>query len=163
MAQNITLQGASYTDVPWVDLPKTGGGTARFVDVSEMDDYVVAHGTSALGNAHWTWRVWNSGVAECWLKTGTTTVNAWSLWANNIYYSTSALGGISFPTNFFADVPDRATVEFIATANDAWVGYTTAPTASKSPEIYLLRPNQTSCTGYLQYYACGTVSSSWTG
>lgn len=32
MAQNITLLGADYPDVPAVDLPKTGGGTARFVD-----------------------------------------------------------------------------------------------------------------------------------
>ncbi len=34
MAQDITLLGASYSDVPAVDLPKTGGGTARFVDIS---------------------------------------------------------------------------------------------------------------------------------
>lgn len=34
MAQNITLLGASYSDVPAVTLPKTGGGTARFTDVS---------------------------------------------------------------------------------------------------------------------------------
>lgn len=35
MAQNITLMGASYTDVPAVNLPKTGGGTAKFTDVSD--------------------------------------------------------------------------------------------------------------------------------
>ena len=35
MAQNITLLGASYVDVPAVELPKTGGGTAEFYDVSE--------------------------------------------------------------------------------------------------------------------------------
>lgn len=35
MAQNITLMGASYSDVPAVTLPKTGGGTARFTDVSD--------------------------------------------------------------------------------------------------------------------------------
>lgn len=35
MAQNITLLGASYSDVPAVDLPKTGGGTARFTDVTD--------------------------------------------------------------------------------------------------------------------------------
>lgn len=35
MAQNITLLGASYTGVPAVVLPKTGGGTASFVDVSD--------------------------------------------------------------------------------------------------------------------------------
>lgn len=32
MAQNITLMGASYSDVPSVELPKTGGGTAEFFD-----------------------------------------------------------------------------------------------------------------------------------
>lgn len=35
MAQNITLQGATYSDVPSVLLPKTGGGTASFVDVTD--------------------------------------------------------------------------------------------------------------------------------
>lgn len=32
MAQNITLLGASYSAVPAVTLPKTGGGTATFYD-----------------------------------------------------------------------------------------------------------------------------------
>ena len=35
MAQNITLLGASYSDVPSVLLPKTGGGTASFTDVTD--------------------------------------------------------------------------------------------------------------------------------
>lgn len=34
MAQNITLLGASYSSVPAVTLPKTGGGTALFTDVT---------------------------------------------------------------------------------------------------------------------------------
>ena len=34
MAQNISLWGASYSDVPAVQLPKTGGGTASFTDVT---------------------------------------------------------------------------------------------------------------------------------
>lgn len=34
MAQNITLLGASYSTVPAVMLPKTGGGTARFDDAT---------------------------------------------------------------------------------------------------------------------------------
>lgn len=34
MAQNVTLLGASYSNVPAVTLPKTGGGTARFDDAS---------------------------------------------------------------------------------------------------------------------------------
>lgn len=39
MAQNITLMGASYTGVPAVTLPKTGGGTATFVDGDEVITY----------------------------------------------------------------------------------------------------------------------------
>lgn len=39
MAQNITLLGASYSDVPAVELPKTGGGTATFVDEEEIITY----------------------------------------------------------------------------------------------------------------------------
>ena len=35
MAQNITLRGASYSAVPSVTLPKTGGGTASFTDVTD--------------------------------------------------------------------------------------------------------------------------------
>ena len=37
MAQNITLLGASYSAVPAVLLPKTGGGTARFDDTSDAN------------------------------------------------------------------------------------------------------------------------------
>lgn len=39
MAQDITVQGASYTGVPAVDLPKTGGGTARFIDQTDVITY----------------------------------------------------------------------------------------------------------------------------
>ena len=35
MSQNITLMGASYSAVPAVTLPKTGGGTATFTDVTD--------------------------------------------------------------------------------------------------------------------------------
>lgn len=34
MAQNITWLGASYAGVPWLTLPRTGGGMAKFTDTS---------------------------------------------------------------------------------------------------------------------------------
>ena len=40
MAQNITLMGASYSDVPAVTLPKTGGGTATFYDITPQDETI---------------------------------------------------------------------------------------------------------------------------
>ena len=35
MAQNVTIQGATYSAVPAVELPKQGGGTATFTDVTD--------------------------------------------------------------------------------------------------------------------------------
>ena len=61
MAQNITLLGASYSDVPAVTLPKTGGGTARFddasvttavaSDVASGKIFLAANGTITTGTA----------------------------------------------------------------------------------------------------------------
>lgn len=53
MAQNITLLGASYSDVPAVTLPKTGGGTAKFIEEGELKTvYQITTSTPAanLGN-----------------------------------------------------------------------------------------------------------------
>ena len=36
MAANITLLGANYPNVPAVILPRTGGGTAKFIEESEI-------------------------------------------------------------------------------------------------------------------------------
>lgn len=51
MAQNITLMGASYSAVPAVQLPKTGGGTATFVDEEEIITYYTGstNPSSSLG------------------------------------------------------------------------------------------------------------------
>ena len=39
MAKNISLLGADYPDVPAVQLPQTGGGTATFYDLPEIFRY----------------------------------------------------------------------------------------------------------------------------
>lgn len=51
MAQNITIMGASYSAVPAVTLPKTGGGTASFTDVT---DTTAAAGDVATGKYFYT-------------------------------------------------------------------------------------------------------------
>lgn len=37
MAQNITIAGATYTNVPAIDIAKSSGGLARFVDTSNAN------------------------------------------------------------------------------------------------------------------------------
>lgn len=61
MAQNITLMGAAYADVPAITVPKTGGGTARFSDasvttavesdVAEGKTFLLADGSIGTGTA----------------------------------------------------------------------------------------------------------------
>lgn len=61
MAQNITLLGASYSAVPAVELPKTGGGIARFddvtvttataADVAQGKVFIASDGTITTGTA----------------------------------------------------------------------------------------------------------------
>lgn len=34
MAQNVVINGVTYNDVPEVDIPKSGGGTAKFYDTA---------------------------------------------------------------------------------------------------------------------------------
>ena len=52
MAQNLTIAGASYSNVPSVDIAKTGGGTARFVDSSDATAATgdIANGATAYVN-----------------------------------------------------------------------------------------------------------------
>lgn len=35
MAQNVIINGVTYQNVPEVDIPQTGGGTAKFMDTSD--------------------------------------------------------------------------------------------------------------------------------
>lgn len=37
MAQNVIINGVTYSNVPEVDIPKSGGGTAKFYDTSSAD------------------------------------------------------------------------------------------------------------------------------
>lgn len=107
MAQNITLLGASYSAVPAVVLPKTGGGTARFddasittataSDVASGKVFLAADGTITTGTAS------GGGGSSSWTKvaetsyqvstTGTSvaTVATWETGHSEIYTSDKIL------------------------------------------------------------------------
>lgn len=53
MAQNVIINGVTYQSVPEVDIPKSGGGTARFYDTAGADATAgdILSGTKAFGSS----------------------------------------------------------------------------------------------------------------
>ena len=75
MSQSITWLGNTYTDVPYIELPKTGTGTARFddatvttasaSDVASGKIFLASNGTITTGTA-------SGGGGSSWTKVGDT-------------------------------------------------------------------------------------------
>lgn len=86
MAQNITLMGASYSAVPTVLLPKTGGGTARFddasvttataADVASGKLFLASDGTITTGTASGGGSSKNTQVVQGTTRTTSSTLTA---------------------------------------------------------------------------------------
>ena len=86
MAQNIILMGASYSAVPAVQLPKTGGGTARFddasvttataSDVASGKIFLASDGTITTGTASGGGRRKNTQVVQGTTRTTSSTLTA---------------------------------------------------------------------------------------
>ena len=86
MAQNIILMGASYSAVPAVTLPKTGGGTARFddasvttataSDVASGKIFLASDGTITTGTASGGGSSKNTQVVQGTTRTTSSTLTA---------------------------------------------------------------------------------------
>ena len=53
MAQNVIINGVTYSNVPEVDIPKSGGGTAKFYDTAGADATAgdILSGKTAYGSS----------------------------------------------------------------------------------------------------------------
>ena len=95
----------------------------------EMADYVISEGTS--GN--WTYRIWSSGIKECWYK-GTDNVNVSSAWGSG--YSSSIKTVADYPVTF----ANKPTVVFnVKSANGSGIAtYAYDDTVSNSGSYYVV-------------------------
>lgn len=81
MAQNVIINGVTYSSVPEVDIPKSGGGTAKFYDTASADATnadiltgVTAYGSSGLVSGNMPNNGSTSGTIST--KAGTVTIPA---------------------------------------------------------------------------------------
>lgn len=103
MSKNITLMGASYSDVPSVLLPQTGGGNAQFFDVS---DTTAAAADVATGKYFYT----SAGVRTQGTNSGGGGGSNWTLLTskeftiNQTSTSNTSIGNIDLTLADYSDV-----------------------------------------------------------
>lgn len=81
MAQNVIINGVTYSSVPEVDIPKSGGGTAKFYDTASADAAAgdILTGKKAYGSSgELTGSMANNGSTSGTISTkaGTVTIPA---------------------------------------------------------------------------------------
>ena len=81
MAQNVIINGVTYQNVPEVDIPKSGGGTAKFFDTASADAVAanILNGKIAFGaSGSITGNMANNGSTSGTIgtKSGTVTIPA---------------------------------------------------------------------------------------
>lgn len=79
--------------MPDPDANRTGNGNYSVLTTKDIKDYVVAQGTSG----GWTYRKWNSGIAECWFAGYADLI--YDNVANSLY---RGYGAVTFPFAFSA-------------------------------------------------------------
>jgi hypothetical protein len=116
---------------------------------SQSVDYIVEQGTSGI----WTYRKWNSGIAECWgykLTSGT-----WSSWGSVYSHDVPPE---NFPTGLFTSTPYCVANCSCTDSNSVSGTNANYTTATNAPGLTLLRGTSGSGSHNFAtwYYAKGT-------
>lgn len=102
-------------------------------------DYVVEQGT----NGSWTYRKWDSGIAECWGTAESGTYTNTNAWGSGKYMN---IGAISFPSGLFVAKPNLiASIEKPSGAGMPFLSILNVSASGFSGYIY---DNNTDSTGY---------------
>lgn len=180
MSQNITLLGASYSAVPSVLLPKTGGGTASFTDVT---DTTAAASDVASGKYFYT----SAGVRTAGTSSGgggsaltlvatknLGTISTTNTQATDTGQTLSITGFDAYDllicichTSTHTNGRHVATVRLLSFAATSTVSTKTSAVVATSTQHYKLSSSgtlseRTGTTAYGVYVNAGTISTSGT-
>lgn len=138
------------------------------INNTKLSDFVVAEGKCDF----WTYRMWNSGIAECWGHTGQTTVSVTSEWGslydsgtghtNGFPGNTTASSALKFNvtiggtkyTKLFTSV-EHCECNFISSNNAFMIEVGAGLTNLQTPQVFLLRATSATVTGKFSYHAIG--------
>lgn len=111
-------------------------------------DYVVEQGTDGI----WTYRKWNSGIAELWgTYTGTSvTPTAWG----NIYAS-DTIPRIDYPFAFTSAPQVQVTPRYAGTGGGFWIYCVGAGYTTQTPFYGAGRANNTAIVPCIDFYVIG--------
>ena len=119
----------------------------------DLEDYIVETATDGI----WTYRKWNSGIAECW---GTETINtAFDGTAGGVSHS-GIKTAPNYPTGLFIDPPYLTGDSWGGSSNGthSYISFTTDGTKIKPSNFYIFRnanPVSTIYTINVSYKAVG--------
>lgn len=147
----LTGKSGAFISGAILDLVLDCENLKAYLQNSAAADYIVEQGTSN----GWTYRKWNSGIAECWRDLSVSTACSTAVGG---WYRTAALSVGAYPFTFTEAPNLQMTFEtFAGTSGLVW----SAGTSSSSPQtqpanIYIIRmTSASSLTGKVHYYAVG--------
>jgi hypothetical protein len=99
MAQNVIINGVTYQNCPEVDIPKSGGGTAKFFDTASADAAAgdILTGKTAYGaNGSVSGSMANNGSTGGTISTkgGSVTIPAGYTSGGSVYLASSAVSDL---------------------------------------------------------------------
>ena len=156
--KSVTINGSGILNVK----------KSLYIQDNIVSDFVVAEGKCDF----WTYRMWNSGIAECWGHTSQTTVSVTSEWGylydsgtghtNGFPGNTTESSALKFNvtiggkkyTKLFTSV-EHCDCNFISSDNAFMIETGSGLSNLKTPQVFLLRATSADVTGKFSYHAIG--------
>ena len=132
------------TDVEW-PIYWTFGGWKCF---ENQADYIVEEGTYR----EWTYRKWNSGIAECWLKLGPKEINIATAWGS-IFVQDNAFLSQDYPFEFVEKPIFMVTPE--TNGGNFWLFTGAGGSTKQTPSISVARANAYTVNPIVNIYVKG--------